>query len=159
MRQNKQAFKHNPAAGVYGDCFRTAVSCVLELPRDEVPHVFHDGCDGKTADERMNKWLAARGLMQFVIAFEGAGLTLDQVLAPINCATKGAPEYLLYGKSKNGTDHVVVCRGNEVVWDPAIDDSGIVGPCTDGFWWVVALVATRPTGKAALASLSETQAA
>jgi hypothetical protein len=147
MKYHKQAFRHDPANGVYGDCFRTAVACVLEVPRDEVPHVFHDGCDGPTADERMNAWLAARGLMQFVIAFDGKDLSLEQVLAPINCAVGGMPEYLLYGRSKNGTDHVVVCMGNRVAWDPAIDDSGIVGPCNDGYWWIVALVATRQWGK------------
>lgn len=150
MRQNKQAFLHNPAAGIWGDCFRTAVSCVLELPRDEVPHVFHDGCDGRTADDRMNKWLQDRGLMQFVIAFHGDGMSLEQVLAPVNSACGGSPEYLLYGRSKNDTDHVVVCRDGKVVWDPSQDESGIIGPCNDGHWWIVVLAATKPTGKLSL---------
>lgn len=147
MRQNKQAFKHEPSNGTYGDCFRTAVSCVLELPRDVVPHVFHDGCTGTEADERMDAWLAERGLTQIVIAF-GPDISLEQVLAPINSASpKSRPEYRLYGQSKNGFDHVVVCRGNEIVWDPAIDDSGIIGPCKDGYFWLVFLSVTRPTGK------------
>lgn len=149
MRQHKQAFRHDPARGLYGDCFRTAVACVLEVPRDDVPHVFYDGCDGRTADKRMNSWLAERGLMQFVVAYDGKDMSLEQVLTPVNCATGGDPEYLLYGQSKNGTDHVVVCKGNKIAWDPAIDESGIVGPCLDGYWWLVFIGVTRPTGKAA----------
>lgn len=149
MIKQKQAFRHDPDNGIYGDCFRTAVACILEVPRDEVPHVFHDGCESKTAETRMDEWLAERGLAQWVIAFQGEGLSLEQLLAPINSAKpKSFPEYLLYGRSKNGTDHVVVCKGNEIAWDPAIDGSGIVGPCNDGHWWLVALCVTRPNGLA-----------
>jgi hypothetical protein len=148
MRENKQAYLHDPSNGIYGDCFRTAISCVLEIDRDQVPHVFHDGCDGFEADRRMNAWLAERGLTQFVLAFEGNDLTLEQLLSPVNAACRDAlPEFLLYGRSKNGTDHVVICRGNEIVWDPSQDDSGIVGPCKDGNWWIVVLAATRPRRK------------
>lgn len=129
-----------------GDCFRTAISCILEIPRDDVPHVFHDGCDPRVAVDRMAKWLAQRGLVQFEIAFDGREMTLEQVLAPINCAIGGLPEYLLHGRSANGTNHTVVCRGNKIAWDPSIDESGIVGPCDDGHWWITALAVTRPTG-------------
>ena len=42
MRPQQQKFKHDPANGSYGDCFRTALACILDLDRDEVPH-FNEG--------------------------------------------------------------------------------------------------------------------
>ena len=144
MRQQKQAFRHNPSEGVYGDCFRTAVACVLELPRDEVPHVFHDGIDGPAADKRMQEWLRRRGLTQFTVCWDGK-LSLTEVLHSVNNCNFGyRVEYILTGTSKNGTNHCVVCKGDAIIWDPALDDSGIVGPCDDGNWWVTALAVCRP---------------
>ena len=48
--------------------------------------------------------------------------------------------YLLSGSRRNGTNHVVVACGGEIVHDPALDDSGIVGPMDNGFFYVEILV-------------------
>ena len=52
----------------------------------------------------------------------------------------GGIYYILTGKSKNGTNHCVICKNGGIVWDPAIDDSGIVGPTTDGHYSIEFLV-------------------
>lgn len=139
MREQKQAFLHDPANNIWGDCYRTAVACLLDLPRDSVPHVFHDGCKGPVADKRMNDWLGQRGMTQFVVALDG-NTPLDQLLNSMLWANHSDVEYLLCGVSKNGTSHVVVCRGDAIVWDPAIDDSGITGPDPEsGYWWITVI--------------------
>jgi hypothetical protein len=38
--------------------------------------------------------------------------------------------------SKNGCSHVVIAKGDQIVHDPAIDNSGIIGPNDDGFYHV-----------------------
>lgn len=147
MIKQKQAFLHDPANGLFGDCYRTAVACLLNLQRDEVPHVFHDGCKGPVADARMNDWLKIKGITQFTMALDGA-ISLDELLNSVLWANNDKVEYLLCGTSRNNTAHVVVCRGNEIIWDPAIDDSGIVGPAEDGFWWI-SVIAIAPVRLAA----------
>ena len=58
MTPQKQMFLHDPDNGVWGDCQRTAIACILDRDVEDVPHFFHDGCDGKTADKRIDDWLA-----------------------------------------------------------------------------------------------------
>jgi hypothetical protein len=41
VRFTKQLFRHKPDEGVFGDCFRTAIACILELdaiPTEDVAH-------------------------------------------------------------------------------------------------------------------------
>ena len=42
MTPQTQLNKHDPANGVYGDCGRTVIACLLDLHPSEVPH-FWDG--------------------------------------------------------------------------------------------------------------------
>ena len=49
-------------------------------------------------------------------------------------------EYGLVGLSRNGTNHIVICKEDQIVWDPAIDDSGIVECGSDGLWWLEFIV-------------------
>lgn len=51
MTPYKQLYGHNPDQGIFGDCFRTALGCLLNLPPEKVPH-FYDGC-GPDDDERV----------------------------------------------------------------------------------------------------------
>lgn len=44
--------------------------------------------------------------------------------------------YMLSGLSANGANHIVICRNDEIMHDPAIDDSGIVGPMDNGYYYV-----------------------
>lgn len=137
MRPQKQAFKHDPKNGVFGDCYRTSIAALLDLDRDQVPH-FMDGCD--TADDCKQKrtyqdvddWFRARGLTRIVVIFNA---DLVDVLNSIKHCNPGLA-FLLTGQSSNGTNHVVVCRDGQIVCDPALDDSGIIGPCDDGYFWV-----------------------
>ena len=38
MEFYKQLNEHNPDEGVYGDCYRTAIGCLLNIPPEFVPH-------------------------------------------------------------------------------------------------------------------------
>lgn len=140
MIRRKQLFRHDPANGVYGDCHRTAIACLLDLEPDQVPHFGSDYTDSEAFHRREKEWLASNGWCAVSNAFDAP---LDLVLraqASIN------PDvyYLLGGKSRTGCGHTVIACGDCIVWDPSLDDSGIVGPFdSDGFYWVTWLVSTR----------------
>lgn len=138
MKFNKQKFLHNPKNGIIGDCHRTAIACILDLEPKEVPHFMGDfwveDCTNGTnkANQAFDNWLKENNLILTHTCYE---CSLEYLL---ECQLVQNPDavYILGGMSKNGTNHSVVGKGGEIIWDPAIDDSGIVGPMDDGYFWV-----------------------
>jgi hypothetical protein len=47
---------------------------------------------------------------------------------------------LLGGTSRSGCGHTVIVCDGEIAWDPSQANSGIVGPMSDGFFWLTFLV-------------------
>lgn len=138
MTPYKQLNRHDPDKGVIGDCWRTAIACLLDMHPREVPH-FCDGAnfhDVAAATAMLREWLAPLGMGIVELPYTGE---LDAVLGTISHFNPNT-YYLLAGTSRNGTGHVVVVRDGCIVWDPAIDDSGIVGPAESGHYWVSFLV-------------------
>ena len=144
MTPRKQLFRHDPDAGVYGDCDRAAVASLLDMAVEGVPH-FYDGiwagspdAEIEEAHGRRRRWLAGRGVRLIVLALNSPDL--DQLLGSVSTTNPGA-YYLLVGESRNRTGHTVVCHDGGIVHDPSLDDSGIIGPePRSGCYWVEFLV-------------------
>lgn len=149
MKPYKQLFRHQPEQGIIGDCWRTAIGCLLNLPPDQVPH-FGDGCfdDSVEFHKRTNTWLRSKGYSIVETAFD---CPIEYVFAHL--ATNNPDRYcLLSGTSRSGFNHTVIACNDQIVWDPSLTDAGIVGPCSDGFYWVSWLIpsilcADEPNGK------------
>ena len=137
MTPHKQLYRHRPDEGQVGDCWRTAIGCLLDLPPTEVPH-FVETCwnDTPTANLNARRWLATKGLGFVELAYSG---DLDSILASI-AACSPHTYYLLGGNSRTGVGHSVIGCHDQIVWDPSLDDAGIVGPMDDGYYWVTYLV-------------------
>lgn len=133
MRYHKQLFRHRPAEGIYGDCFRTAIACLLDLEPEDVPH-YHEGICPDGADQLgcMNEWLAERGLLLHSVPFEGDRAV---ILKAVSTYRQGC-RFLLGGQSVPGIGHVVICRNGEIEHDTHPDDPGLCQPDDDGFWWI-----------------------
>lgn len=140
MTPYKQLNRHKPSDGLIGDCWRTSIACLLDKRPEEVPH-FCDTCwnDGVTAARNARSYLATQGLSHIEYAMAG---DLVSVLASVGASNPGL-YYLLGGNSKTGCGHSVVCCDSEIVWDPSLDDVGIVGPMDDGYFWVTWLVPAK----------------
>lgn len=132
----KQAFRHKPEEGQHGDCHRTVIACLLDLPRDSVPNfgVYYGDPDAFHKAER--SFLKSRGLAPVSVGYNG---TLEDVLRTMGAVNPTA-YYILGGTSKTGFGHSVIGLGGKIVWDPHPDDVGIVGPMSDGIYWVSYLV-------------------
>jgi hypothetical protein len=129
--------KHDPDAGTYGDCVRACVATILDLDTDAVPHFYHDNPTGEVGMQRMRDWLAGRGLAPYVSALPPDPLA--DILDHMGQYNPTVP-YMLYGSTSDGGDHVVVCRGGEIVHNPAWYGCRIVGPASVGHWQIVVLV-------------------
>jgi len=133
ISRHKQLNLHAPELGVYGDCARTAYACLLGLHPLEVPHFLIDNPPADEFCKRQRDWLASRGLTE--IALPMGAETFDEVLRTMGCLNPDV-HYLVTGMGRAGCQHVVICYGNRLEWDPSRTDSGIIGPCSDGFFWL-----------------------
>ena len=136
MTPQKQKYKHNPEIGHYGDCDRTTIACILNIPRDDVPNwaeLFWPTNDTEGWEKAKKQWLKARGFGIVTMYYHDC--EPSEILNYVGHFNQDV-YWLLTGMSKNKTNHVVICKGNQIVWDTAIDDSGIVGPTSDSFYYV-----------------------
>jgi hypothetical protein len=130
---------HNPDDGIFGDCQRTAIACLLnkfpsEVPNFATPETWNNG---ETFDLKIREYLKERGLSWFCLAYDG-NPDVDTLLHAIGHLN---PDnyYMLCGQSTRGINHVVVCKGTKIIHDPHPSDSKLSSPCDDGYWWVYIL--------------------
>ncbi len=140
MQYHKQLNIHDPENGVYGDCGRTVIACLLNMKPEEVPHFYDGVAEGNqeatnTALASMVSWLEAQGFAYSTIPFIGYYLSVSEMLAYAGSVFP-IGYYILLGMSANSHNHVVVCKGDKIIHDPAIDNSGIIGPANDGHYWI-----------------------
>ena len=137
MTPQKQRFRHNPPE-TFGDCASACLASLLDMPIEDVPHfskLFWEDRDGWGKAEK--EFLASKGLRK---AQFGYSSELKDVLLYMKEANPDM-YYILLGTSKNGTHHDVIGLNDEIVWDPSIDNSGIVAPCKDeGAYYVSVFV-------------------
>lgn len=143
MTPQKQANKHDPENGMWGDCHRTAIAVALGLLRDAVPHFMDKGVTGAEAQRAEKAWLQEWCIVPITCAFAG-DTDLDTTLGCIGQMNPGIC-FILGGQSGNGFNHSVVCCDGKIVCDPSQNDAGIVGPCDDGFYWVTFFGHARAT--------------
>jgi len=140
MKPQKQLNRHDPENGVWGDCHRTAIAIMLDMDATDVPHF----CDGNRPNNEVNadvaKFLDFHGFNELSIPIQTNHI--EDVFASMRALNPGI-YFILGGTSRNGVHHSVVCDDNGIVCDPSLDDSGIVGPCSDGMFWLTYYVSAR----------------
>ena len=125
MTPIKQRRRHNPDEGIYGDCARAAFASILEIPYDDVPDFTFEG----KQYEEIRSWLRRFGYDVCRFYFLGSE-PLDTIQERMQSWNPNI-YYLLSGSSSLGVGHVVVCLNGEIVHDPSLDNTGIVGPLKD----------------------------
>src|SRR5690606_6329025 len=66
----RQLLGHDPDNGIYGDCMRTSIAALLDLPPQEVPHFFEGGASAADGWKLIDEFLAARGLLLHAFSFK-----------------------------------------------------------------------------------------
>lgn len=139
MKYHTQILLHDPDRGVQGDCFRTALACLLDLNPRDVPHFWGD--PSRDADEvwrEVDAWLTQNhGLRRWTAAYAG---DLESLLEALKVQNPGIA-FLLCGASPRGTAHQVIACDGKIIHDPHPEGGGLVGPVEDdGYFWVDVLV-------------------
>lgn len=119
---------------IYGDCYRTAVACILERPLEEVPHNWVD------QKPKMNEWIKGQGYRIINMCYDGK-YKLPDILIWCSQAFHGM-HYILAGTSPryNDLDHVVICLNDQMIWDTHPNRAYISEPSTTGFWHMEIIV-------------------
>lgn len=138
MTPLKQRNRHRPEDGVWGDCHRACVASMLDLPLDAVPHFGDGGCDNVEFDRRVREYLASQRIAPVTTIFSGSESPLADVLDCVGHLNPGM-HYIIGGKSRAGCGHSVIGFDRKIVFDPSLDENGIVGPMDDGFYWITFL--------------------
>lgn len=136
IERQVQAILHDPSDGRWGDCNRTCLAMMLGLDRDDVPHANRE-VTGEEQNAMVRDWLAQRGMG---LATVGYNMDLEWVKEAMSVWNPGAA-YMLAGRSPRGTQHIVVMTPEGEMLDPHPDNSGLVGPDTEGAWWVYFITA------------------
>lgn len=141
MRYNTQLILHDPDRGLYGDCFRTCLSCILDLVPSEVPHYMGESLPEKVIWNKYNRWLMDNHNLQlFSIAYS----SLEDVFSTMRILNPGII-YLLMGQGERGFNHQVLAMGNKIIHDPhPFGSRRLIGPDTDhGYYWVDILISNK----------------
>ena len=137
MKRHKQLYKHDPENGVYGDCGRTVIACLLNtVSPANVPHFWDGQGSAREQNEKAADWLESRGLRIVKWALTG---TIDEVFGVMKYHNPGLT-YVLLGTSPRDVGHVVICCDDAIIHDPSREGGGLVGPAPDGLWWIEVLV-------------------
>lgn len=129
-------FKHNPPE-TYGDCLRAAIAAMLDVQHiREVPHFFHDGCDGEIGFQRLKAYLNSRGLNTFFVV--SADENFDDVLNFMETANPGV-RYVLIGSTIT-EEHAICCAGNKILCNPSWVGSRLTGPANSGYWIIITAI-------------------
>lgn len=135
MIPHRQLITHDPDNGRYGDCYRTCIASILNIESPAlVPHFYGD--DGVQI-KQSRAWLSRRGLSLAHFYFDGTS-PLDAIMDNSAALSPGSP-LILSGLSALGCNHSVVVLDGQIACDPS--GNGIVGPCTDGYWWIAVICA------------------
>ncbi len=133
LQFNKQLNLHDPDNGIYGDCFRTCIANLFQLKPDQVPHFYKGGKEKEEVDQ-VHDWLKERGWR--MLSFAYACPAVKDMLDYFSKSFSGDFYYMIGGRSKTGANHAVICLNDKIIFDPSIEDSGIVGPMSDRFFYI-----------------------
>lgn len=132
MKYHKQSIiNHDPENGVFGDCYRTVIACMLDF--ESIEHVPHFGEGNPSSEEfwgRVNEFLETRSLK--LVRFGFSNRDVEEVLFFMRRTNPGI-EYIIGGASPRGFDHACIARDEKIIHDPHPSGGGIVGPDSEGF--------------------------
>jgi len=113
-----------------GDCFRTAVACILEVDPESIPNIIGEAeIHDETAYSRMRDWFHIRGMG---LASAGWNCSKGNFMSEIVELNFGDSYWMFTAFSPtSNVNHVVVMQGTELICDPSCgnSDSDFVEVC------------------------------
>lgn len=119
---------HDPARGLYGDCFKCCLASILELPYEDVPHFFaYNSGDPWPGWDACIDWLGERGMFLFYQNFQEHQLDAQLTRRWLN------GYHFMFGRAKGlpESSHCVVGLRGRMVFNPHPNKTLVFGPYID----------------------------
>ena len=152
MRRQKQLIQHDPDNGLYGDCYRTAIACILDLPAEDVPHFLKRDSTAESQDDVAADWLQKHWKLTPVVISYLPNDDNDSVLEYLGKWSQRGSPFIITGQGSRGFNHCVVGYNGEIYCDPYTGDRGdrtsleLPSMCEDGKrYWVVEYLCFYPS--------------
>lgn len=131
MRRYSQLVLHDPANGVYGDCFRASLASILSIDPRNVPHFLEGGPESKWYKE-CNAWLERYDL--FFMAYDIRG-DAGRGYREFYEQSRLCVYHIISGASPRFPDelHSVVGLNGKVIHDPHPERRGVLDHQEYGF--------------------------
>lgn len=132
MIKRHQLYRHEPHNGIYGDCYRSTIACLLGIEPHKVPHWYQLNVEGRGGDtyKEARLWLAERGFSLATVSYSNIG---DPAFVDYMSSINRDVVYMLSGKSPRGNwSHVVIAKNGKIIWDcakPCPTWGQLDGPC------------------------------
>lgn len=139
MTPFKQLYKHDPDKGIWGDCHRTAIGCLLDIPPEQLPHFWQDKHDEPVYIIMQDINVYLHNIGYYLASFSVQSHSTEDILVWMKEMNPNL-YYLLTGMSKNQVGHTVICCNDAIIHDPSLDDSGIIGPVDEDTFIIELLV-------------------
>lgn len=139
MRPVKQRF--------LDDCFKACVASVLNLNYEDVPHFMEKQPMGTVmaaaVRKNMDDWFASRGMLYVEFGYDrhpqGVMHSIGETYPNLT--------YIMAGMSEGQRPHTVVCRGDQMIHDPAArlgNRGGLSAPGSDGLTHIGLITVLKP---------------
>lgn len=120
MKPIDQLYLHNALTGVIGDCERSVIASLLELPIEKVPHFGEGDVDEHTFHLRINTFLRQFNMGMVNVPLEAIAMFNAVGMVGIHHEISGpSPRYIM------GYDHAVVGFDGKIVHDPHPSREGV----------------------------------
>ena len=142
MTPYKQLFHHAPSLGAYGDCWRTVIGCLLDMPPQDVPHFCGEDLDNDQWLIETHKWLLPKGHSLVSIPITGRDDTPVSMEDALDTWAGWNPGTyaIMDGMTKEGIMHSVIVADNKIVHNPSTSE--IVGPDDANIFWFHVITCT-----------------
>lgn len=130
-----QDMAHDPNAGIWGDCHRTACAMVLGIDKTLIPNFYNELIGNHAlANEKYSEFFLGLGLTQIQIAIPGDDVSFSTITESREAQSPGTP-YVVGVAGSQGVNHSVAIKDG-FVFDPMGREATRYFPCNDGFYWI-----------------------
>lgn len=121
-----------------GDCFRTAIACVMDFKTPErVPNFFESENTAESAELKFKHFVEAhrKTFISFPVPYPHVKRCVDML-------TLENPKHywIIGGVNKAGNHHVCIYKDGQFIWDPSGKNEPLVGPNKYGHYYAFLIV-------------------
>lgn len=137
-----QLFGTDEEKNIYGDCWRTCIACILDIPPEGIPHFCADDKSFGDAIDEAREWLKQFDYNMQTTMYGDA--PFEDFMSDIHYSF--VDTFIILGVGTTRENHAVIAYNGAVIHDPSIGQTNITGSMTNGHY-SIQVIAPRLVGQ------------